>query len=75
PLKNTRTTPLNEGLSTRAKRKHYPIIHSDLPHHTETSCHAQKNFSLRMINEPILVGGLTNIGHGCDQYRSKYEAI
>jgi len=28
-----------------------------------------------MENEPILVSGLTNIGHGCDQYRSKYEAI
>jgi len=31
--------------------------------------------TMKELSEPILVGELTYIGHGCDQYKSESKAI
>ncbi len=39
------------------------------------SMESEATITMKEVSEPILVGELTYIGHGCDQYRSECEAI
>jgi len=39
------------------------------------STEGKATITMKAVSEPILVGGLTYIGHGCDQYRSESKAI
>ena len=63
PSKIPARHPSTEGYTPERREITTPSYTVTYHHNTETSCHAQKNFSLRMKNEPVLVAEVTSTGH------------